>query len=90
MGSTIPVREQESRVANLHSHSAEAVVWELTMMDLRWCLQGLSLAFVGGRISPGSTRRQEGLAKGFGPVDSRGRPFVGQGRTAGRMGRRRE
>jgi hypothetical protein len=44
----------------------------------------------GGRISPGSTRRQEGLAKGFGPIVSQGRPFVGQGRTAGRMGRRRE
>jgi hypothetical protein len=41
----------------------------------------------GGQISPGSTRRQEGLAKGFGPIISQGHPFVGQGRTAGGMGR---
>jgi hypothetical protein len=48
------------------------------------------VAVCGGRISPGSTRRQEGLAKGFGPIVSQGRPFVGQGRTAGGMGQRRE
>jgi hypothetical protein len=40
------------------------------------------LGACGGRISPGSTRRQEGLAKGFGPIVSQGRPFVGQGRIA--------
>jgi hypothetical protein len=34
----------------------------------------------GGQISPGSTRRLEGLAKGFGPIISQGHPFVGQGR----------
>jgi hypothetical protein len=44
----------------------------------------------GGQISPGSTRRLEGLANGFGPIVSQGHPFVGQERTAGRMGRRRE
>jgi hypothetical protein len=43
-----------------------------------------------GQISPGSTRRLEGLVKGFGPIISQGRPLVGQGRTAGRMGRRKE
>jgi hypothetical protein len=48
--------------------------------------------YVGGKHKmwgtdiPGSTRRLEGLAKGFGPIVSQGRPFVGQGRTAGRMG----
>jgi hypothetical protein len=44
----------------------------------------------GGQISPGSTRRQEGLAKGFRPIISQGHPFVGQGRTAGGMSRREE
>jgi hypothetical protein len=44
----------------------------------------------GGRISLGSTRRQEGLAKGFGPIISQGRPFVGQRRIAGGMGRHEE
>jgi hypothetical protein len=48
------------------------------------------LGACGGRISPGATRRQEGLAKGFGPIVSQGHPFVDQGRNAGRMGRRRE
>jgi hypothetical protein len=48
------------------------------------------LGACGGRISLGSTRRQEGLVKGFWPIVSRGCPFVGQGRTTGRMGRRRE
>jgi hypothetical protein len=33
---------------------------------------------------------REGLAKGFGPIVSQGYPFVGHGRTAGGMGRRRE
>jgi hypothetical protein len=44
------------------------------------------LGACGGRISPGSTRRQEGLAKGFGPIVLRGHPFVGHGRTAGGLG----
>jgi hypothetical protein len=44
----------------------------------------------GGHISLGSIRRQEGLVKGFGPIISQGHPFVGQGRTAGAMGRREE
>jgi hypothetical protein len=39
-----------------------------------------------GTDIPGSTRRLEGLAKGFGPIILQGHPFVGQGRTAGRMG----
>jgi hypothetical protein len=41
----------------------------------------------GGWISPGSTRRQEGLVKGPGPIISHGHLFVGQGRTASGMGR---
>jgi hypothetical protein len=44
----------------------------------------------GGWISPGSTRKQEGLAKGFGPIVAQGHPFVGQGRIAGGMGRHEE
>jgi hypothetical protein len=40
-----------------------------------------------GHISPGSTRRQEGLAKGFRPIISQGHPFMGQGRSAGGMDR---
>jgi hypothetical protein len=44
----------------------------------------------GEQISLGSTRRQEGLAKGFGPVILQSHPFVGQGRTGGGMGRRKE
>ena len=39
------------------------------------------LGACGGQISPGSTRRLEGLAKGFGPIISQGHPFVGQGRN---------
>jgi hypothetical protein len=35
----------------------------------------------GGQISPGSTRRLEGLAKGFGPIISQSHPFMGQGRN---------
>jgi hypothetical protein len=42
---------------------------------------------VGDKYPPGPL---EGLAKGFGPIILSGHPFVGQGRTAGRMGRRRE
>jgi hypothetical protein len=45
------------------------------------------LGAYGGQISPRSTRRQEGLARGFGPVISQGHPFVGKGRTTGGMGR---
>jgi hypothetical protein len=44
----------------------------------------------GGQRSPGSTRRQEGLAKDFGLVILQSHHFVGQGRTAGGMGRRKE
>ena len=35
----------------------------------------------GGQISPGSTRRLEGLAKDSGPIISQGHLFVGQGRN---------
>jgi hypothetical protein len=48
------------------------------------------LATCGGRMSPESTGRQEGLAKGFGPIVSQGHPFVGQGSIAGGMGRHEE
>jgi hypothetical protein len=48
------------------------------------------LGACGGQISPGSTRRLEGLANSFGLTISQGHPFVGQGRTAGRMGWRKE
>jgi hypothetical protein len=44
----------------------------------------------GGQISPGSTRRQEGLAKGLakglGPIISQGHPFVRQGRDVWQNG----
>jgi hypothetical protein len=43
-------------------------------------------ALCGGQISPGSTRRLEGLTKGFGPIISQGHPFVGQGRNCWRNG----
>jgi hypothetical protein len=43
------------------------------------------LGACGGQISLGSTRRLEGLAKGFGSIISQGHPFVGQGGTAGGM-----
>jgi hypothetical protein len=45
------------------------------------------LGACGGQISPGSTRRKEGLARGFGPVILQGHPFVGQERTTGGVGR---
>jgi hypothetical protein len=38
----------------------------------------------GGQISPGSTRRLKGLAKGLGPNSSQGHPFVGLGRDVWR------
>jgi hypothetical protein len=60
------------------------VYWDLA------CRSTIASLTCGGQISPGSTRRQEGLAKGFGPIISPGHPFVGQGRTAGGMGRREE
>jgi hypothetical protein len=41
---------------------------------------------VGDKYPPRSTRRQEGLARGFGPVTSQGHPFVGQDRTTGGVG----
>jgi hypothetical protein len=40
-----------------------------------------------GQISPGSTRRLEGLARGLGPVTSQGFPFVGRARTTGGVDR---
>jgi hypothetical protein len=45
------------------------------------------LGACGGEISPGSTRRQEGLARGYGPVTSQGHPFVGRDRTTRGVGR---
>jgi hypothetical protein len=45
-----------------------------------------SSTYCGGQISPGSTRRLEGLAKDFGPITSQGHPFVGQGRNHWRNG----
>jgi hypothetical protein len=44
------------------------------------------LGACGGQISPGSTRRLEGLTKYFGPITSQGHPFVGQGRNHWRNG----
>ena len=44
------------------------------------------LGACGRQISPGSTRRLEGLAKGFEPIISQGHPFVGQGRNCWRNG----
>jgi hypothetical protein len=44
----------------------------------------------GGQISPGSTRRQEGLAKGPRPIISQGHPFVGQGRNFRKVGSTRD
>jgi hypothetical protein len=44
------------------------------------------LGACGGQISPGSTRRQEGLTRGFGPVTMQGHPFVGQEKTTSRVG----
>jgi hypothetical protein len=44
------------------------------------------LGACGGQISPGSTRRREGLARDHGPVTSQGHPFVGWARATGGMG----
>jgi hypothetical protein len=46
----------------------------------------LAVYYCGGQISPGSTRRLEGLAKGFGPIISQSHPFVGQRRNCWRNG----
>jgi hypothetical protein len=45
------------------------------------------LGACGGQISPGPTRRQEGLARGSWPIFSQGHAFVGQERTTGGVGR---
>jgi hypothetical protein len=45
------------------------------------------LGACGGQISPGSTRRQEGLARGHRPVIPQGHPFMGQAKAIGVMGR---
>jgi hypothetical protein len=42
---------------------------------------GQLLRHCGGQISPGSTRRLEGLAKDSRPIIPQGHPFVGQGRN---------
>jgi hypothetical protein len=42
--------------------------------------------YCGGQISPESTRRLEGLAKGLGPIVSQGHPFVGLGRNVWQNG----
>jgi hypothetical protein len=39
----------------------------------------------GGQISPGPTRRQEGLTRGLGPVTPQGHPFMGLARATGGM-----
>ena len=44
------------------------------------------LGACGGQISPGSTRRLEGLAKDSGPIIPQGHPFVGQGRNHWKSG----
>jgi hypothetical protein len=44
----------------------------------------------GGQISPGSTRRLKGLARGLRSVTSQGFPFVGWVRTTGGMGQPEE
>jgi hypothetical protein len=45
------------------------------------------LGACGGQISPGFTRMQEGLARGFRHVNSQGHPFMGQERTTSEVGR---
>jgi hypothetical protein len=42
---------------------------------------------VGDGYPQGPLEGKKGLAKGFGPIVSQGRPLVGHGRTAGRKGR---
>jgi hypothetical protein len=46
----------------------------------------LSRGVCGGQISPGSPRRLEDLAKGFGPNILQGHPFVGLGRNVWQSG----
>jgi hypothetical protein len=55
----------------------------LHLLVLRMFMVGI---YCGGQISPGSTRRQEGLAKGLGPIISQGHPFMGQGRNVQQNG----
>jgi hypothetical protein len=45
------------------------------------------MLLVWGTDIPGSTRRQEGLARGLGSATSQGHPFVGRVRITGRMDR---
>jgi hypothetical protein len=45
------------------------------------------LGACGGQISPRSTRRRKGLARGLRPVTPQGHPFVGRARAIGGMGR---
>jgi hypothetical protein len=70
------------------SHWADFAMADQLNHPRGWLNQpGLTISLCGGQISPESTRRQEGLARGLGPVTSQGHPFVGQARATGRMGR---
>ena len=89
MGCAIPVREAESRVANLRSRSVEAARWKLTTMDLRWCFAGFE--FGAGCTGPGPWTwgvSRSGTVEGRGPID-RGEGLVGGLRFARRGGRAR-
>jgi hypothetical protein len=68
------------------SHGREKCAWERGSGAAQSQISGLRLHTCGGQISLGSTRRLEGLAKGFGPITSQGHPFVGQGRSRRRNG----
>jgi hypothetical protein len=77
--------------------SSEATTWQVHCQSIRNLKSKLQagprifgpivskstqrLGACGGQISPGSTRRLEGLAKDSGPIISQGHLFVGQGRN---------
>jgi hypothetical protein len=85
--------ELRSNVQQVHlwsaHHQSENQNRKLDLESLAWLFQNQlkDWGLVGDEYPPGPL---EGLAKGFGPIVLQGRPFVGQGRTASRMGRRRE
>jgi hypothetical protein len=72
------VREKSLRLRN--AEGSKNTFPEL-VVEKRLKYSEREVAHCGGQISPVSTRRQEGLAKGLRPIISQGHPFVGQERN---------
>jgi hypothetical protein len=67
-----------------HGKTVELIVLETSVPTFLIISKSTQrLGACGGHISPGSTRKQEGLTRGLGLVTSQGHPFVGRARAIG-------